>query len=95
MDGNLIAATILFGPGAVALPTIAVLWHRTNKQHEVERAIFAEHCVRTTPGAPTPPPAREPAPVITTPAPVLALVPAPVAEPSAPVIDLTTRKRIA
>src|SRR5262249_7570860 len=69
MDGNLIAAGILFGPAAVALPAIAVLAHRSSKEREIERAVFAQLRAEGHP-IPTPPPlVREPAPIPAPPAP--------------------------
>lgn len=107
MDGNTLASLILFGPGATALPTIAVLWHRSNRQAEAERAAFYELPAGPTaaPRAPVPPTPGEPVGIdaysaylarqTTTPAAAPSAPAAPVGPGLAPVIDLTTRRRAA
>lgn len=40
MGGGLIAALVLFGPAALALPAIAVAWHRGQRAAAAERAAF-------------------------------------------------------
>ncbi|MEU2869157.1 hypothetical protein ABZ769_08115 [Streptomyces olivoreticuli] len=90
MSPDLIVATVLFSPAAVALPALAVAWHRSNRAADVERYVFAQLHQGSRP---TPPPTGEPLP---TPAPVETPAPAQQATaPAANVIDLTTRRRAA
>ncbi len=94
MDANLIAATVLFGPGAVALPALAVAWHRSNRHADAERAMLADLHRQPTVSRPTPP--TGPGQPITSPEPTApATVTAPQADRPqdiAPVIDLITRR---
>ncbi|PWI44693.1 hypothetical protein [Streptomyces sp. ICBB 8177] len=98
MDASLIAATVLFGPGAAALPAIAVLWHRSNRERAAERAAFTQH--HTVQAAPVPPPnpgrpLNPPAPT-THAAPVTPAPHRPTTDgPGAVVIDLAARRRAA
>ncbi|AEW95889.1 MULTISPECIES: hypothetical protein [Streptomycetaceae] len=102
MDAQLIAATVLFGPAAVALPVHAVLWRRGQQQAAAERAVFAElrdqRAATARPTSPPPPPPGEPVVIpaesTTAPAPVLPLRPSTV-ELAANVIDLASRRRTA
>ena len=72
MDADLIAAGILFGPAAVALPALAVAWHRGNHHREAERALLTlMHTARAAGTVPPTPPAREPLPAGARPADVI------------------------
>ncbi|MDI5971889.1 hypothetical protein POF50_021560 [Streptomyces sp. SL13] len=104
MDTNLIAAAVLFGPGALALPAVAAAWHRSNRHADAERAMLADlhttqratAAMRLTPGPGGP---GEPVPIPEhVPGPPVILRPvatAPDAGPFAPVIDIATRRRAA
>ena len=104
MDTNLIAAAVLFGPGALALPAVAAAWHRSNRHAEAERAMLADlHATQRAtatvtftpgpggPGEPVPVPEHVPGP------PVMLRPVATAPEPGsvAPVIDIATRRRAA
>jgi hypothetical protein len=101
MDTNLIAAAVLFGPGAIALPLVAAAWHRSNHHAEAERAMLTD--LHTTqhgtvtmtpgpggPGEPVPVPDTTGGPVVLRP-----VATAPDVGPVAPVIDINTRRRAA
>lgn len=95
MDPNLIAAVVLFGPGAVALPILTAACIRGRRAAEAECAMLADlHATQAaathTPGPDGP---KEPLPVpAETPVPVVSAIDS---APVAPVIDINTRRRAA
>jgi hypothetical protein len=103
VDPNLIAAAVLFGPGALALPLVAAAWHRANHHQDAERAMLADlHATQrgtvTATFTPGPGGPGEPIPVpagATGNAVRPVIVAATDTRPVAPVIDIATRRRAA
>ncbi|MDI5971513.1 hypothetical protein POF50_019630 [Streptomyces sp. SL13] len=104
MDTNLIAAAVLFGPGALALPAVAAAWHRSNRHADAERAMLADlHATQRGtvtmtfkpgpggPGQPMPLPEHVPGPPVV----LRPVATAPESGPVAPVINIATRRRAA
>jgi hypothetical protein len=109
MDGSTIAILALISPGVAAMPAIAALWHRSDRQWAAERAVFRELSAApaTPPSTPVPPTPGVPSTADTytayldqQPATPATAPPAPVPVPEdagelAAVIDLAARRRAA